>query len=59
MHLLIKDHSGGRICFIYVINSEEWQHVQWGMAPQLFWLDVWIGLFLQEKLPRLFSFAKN
>ena len=25
----------------------------------LFWLDVWNGHFLQEKLPRLFSFAKN
>ena len=25
----------------------------------LFWLDVWNGHYLQEKLPRLFSFAKN
>jgi len=25
----------------------------------LFWLDVWNGFFLQEKLPRLFTFAKN
>ncbi|CAO2201894.1 unnamed protein product [Urochloa humidicola] len=25
----------------------------------LFWLDVWNGQLLQEKLPRLFSFAKN
>jgi hypothetical protein len=25
----------------------------------LFWLDVWNELYLQEKLPRLFTFAKN
>lgn len=25
----------------------------------LFWLDVWNGHYPQEKLPRLFSFAKN
>jgi hypothetical protein len=25
----------------------------------LFWLDVWNGHLLQEKLPRLFSFAKT
>ena len=25
----------------------------------LFWLDVWNGHYLQEKLPRLFTFAKD
>jgi hypothetical protein len=25
----------------------------------LFWLDVWNGHLLYEKMPRLFSFAKN
>jgi hypothetical protein len=25
----------------------------------LFWLDVWNGYYLQEKFPKLFTFAKN
>ena len=60
MLLLTEDLFSGKTYYTFVPNSEELLLAQSVMAlPCSFWLDVWNGFFLQEKLPRLFTFAKD
>jgi hypothetical protein len=60
MLLQTKALSGGRTFSTFVTNLEGLPNARLEMVLLFFfWLDVWNDLLLHEKLPRLFTFAKN